>query len=44
MRLAMPWNAEGCKFSRTYKRIWDVNGNENPILYTKLYEVEYQYV
>ena len=47
MEVALPWNTEGPDFARVTKRLKDANGltigtsNENPILDTRMYEVEY---
>ena len=47
MKVALPHDNEGPDFARVTKRLKDANGlpigtaNENPILYTRMYEVEY---
>ena len=47
MELALPRDSEGPEFARVTKRLRDANGipigtaNDNPILDTRVYEVEY---
>ena len=47
MEVSLPRDTEGPEFTRVTKRLKDANGlpigtsNENPILYTRVYEVEY---
>ena len=47
MEVSLPRDSEGPEFTRVTKRLKDANGlpigtsNENPILYTRVYEVEY---
>ena len=47
MELALPRNSEGPEFARVTKRLRDTNGipigtaNDNPILDTRIYEIEY---
>ena len=47
MELALPRDGDGPEFARVTKRLRDANGlpigtaNDNPILDTRLYEVEY---
>ena len=47
MEVALPRDSEGPEFARVTKRLWDANGlpigtaNDNPILDTHMYEVEY---
>ena len=47
MELAIPKDGDGPEFSRVTKRIRDANGlpigcsHDNPLLYTRVYEVEY---
>ena len=47
MEVALPRDSEGPEFARVTKRLWDANGlpigtaNDNPILDTRMYEVEY---
>ena len=47
MEVALPRDSEGPEFSRVMKRLRDANGlpigtaNENPIINTRMYEVEY---
>ena len=47
MKIALPRDSEGPEFGKVVKRLRDANGlpigtaNDNPILDSRLYEVEY---
>ena len=46
MEVALPWDDDGPEFAQVTKQLWDANGipigtaNNNPILDTRIYEVE----